>query len=328
MRYLHTIQGRTKLETFTAYLLTQGIETNAEELSREEDTWELWVRDEDQVEISKQELDAFLKDSSNPKYADAVRKAQELQRQRQQKAKEVAKLIRRPPNISPAVGGRRKIPPLTMTLVVLCIAVGILTNFGLATTNATTKSIAEELQFIDYLTWKAEPNNPAARVMMGEVWRIVTPIFLHGGPIHLIFNLIMLVQLGRIVETFEGTWRFSFIVLIIAIASNLLQGLTPEQPFGLEYLSFLGGSPLFVGISGVVFGIFGFLWIKSSLRPDLGISLHPVSVIIMIGWLCFGFLMHDSELRMANLCHLGGLLSGMFLGMIFAPKSKKHHSRN
>ncbi len=325
MRLLCTFQGHSKAESFTAYLLTQNIDTNVDKVEGAEDAWEIWIRDEDFVTAAKTEYDRYLQDPTNPKYTEAIRKAADIRREQQIKQKEAARNIRTPRTMATPVSQIRRIPPLTLTLTILCVIVGFLTNFEINDPrDRMANGISEELQFVERADFAKDPN-PATSILKGEVWRLITPIFLHGSLMHLLFNMIMLVQLGRLVEATEGTGRFALIVLFIAIFSNLLQGMTPPSPFGLD---FLGGSPFFVGISGVVFGIFGLLWIKSTLRPDLGFAMNPTSVVIMLVWLAIGFAWRDSNFKMANLCHLGGLLSGMFLGWLLANWNTAKRIRN
>jgi GlpG protein len=135
----------------------------------------------------------------------------------------------------------------------------------------------------------------------------VTPIFLHGFTFHLLFNVLALAQLGRIVERIEGSVRFAWMVLVMAVLSNLFQGLMPVNLMGYHR---------FGGLSGVVYGVFAYLWIKSILRPDMGIILSNTSVAIMLGWLLLGFT--GSVGGIANLAHLGGLLTGVVLAVILA----------
>ena len=108
----------------------------------------------------------------------------------------------------------------------------------------------------------------------------------------------------------EGTLRYAYLVLITAIFSSLLQGLLPEQLFGY---------PFFGGLSGVVFGIFGFLLMKSNLRPEIGIRLSQTSVMIMLGWMVLGFTGMMGPI--ANMAHLGGFVSGVLLAYVDAQQA-------
>jgi GlpG protein len=124
--------------------------------------------------------------------------------------------------------------------------------------------------------------------------------------LHLAFNILMLVSLGRMTERLQGTPKFAVFVLMLAVIPNLLQGLMPP---------WLGGGPLFVGISGVVYGLFGYIWIRSSLHPEMGIVIPMPMVAIFIGMIVIGFAASMSAVipswNLANLCHLGGLLVGI-----------------
>jgi GlpG protein len=101
----------------------------------------------------------------------------------------------------------------------------------------------------------------------------------------------------------EGSFRYILLVLATAIAASLLQGLMPRSLFG---------SPFFGGLSGVVYGVFGFLLVKGHLNPRLGVKLSDVSVVIMIAWLVLGFA--DVVKGMANMAHLGGFVAGIVIG--------------
>src|SRR5947209_20418782 len=105
-------------------------------------------------------------------------------------------------------------------------------------------------------------------VARGEVWRLVTPIFIHLGPLHLFFNMLWLLDLGSMIEVRQGTWRFALLILGTAIISNLAQ------------LYLVG--PDFGGMSGVVYGLLGYAWMKGKFDPSAGIFVHPQTVTMML----------------------------------------------
>lgn len=114
------------------------------------------------------------------------------------------------------------------------------------------EAIAEKLSFVSVDDYLKSDRDPAASLKRGELWRMVTPIFLHLSMIHLAMNMFVMVSLGRIVERWVGTPRFALFVLLLAVGSNLLQGLSP---------AWMHGSPAFGGISGVLYGSFGYVWV-------------------------------------------------------------------
>ena len=137
-------------------------------------------------------------------------------------------------------------------------------------------------------------------VRQGQIWRLVTPILMHGGIIHIFFNLWWMKDLGSILEWRMG-WR-SLLGLIIATAvvSNLAQ----------YYVS----GPSFLGMSGVVFGLLGFLWIKGKFDPNFGLELPRPIVFLMLLWLVLGITgALDGFVggKIANTAHLAGLFAGM-----------------
>jgi GlpG protein len=139
-----------------------------------------------------------------------------------------------------------------------------------------------------------------------EPWRMVTPIFLHFGVMHLVFNMLMLISMGSRVERAIGPYRYAALVLALAIFSNLAQGLmVPHHNFG--------------GMSGVVYGIFGFIWVQMSRAPSRGLAVDGLTSFIMMAWFFAGF---SSQFNMggaavANHAHAGGLLMGLLIGAVW-----------
>ncbi|MBT5412607.1 rhomboid family intramembrane serine protease [Porticoccus sp.] len=140
----------------------------------------------------------------------------------------------------------------------------------------------------------------------GEVWRLVTPIFLHFSIFHLIFNSLLLWILGQKIEYSIGSLYFFMSVFFISIISNLSQ-----------YL--LAKSVLFGGLSGLVYGLLGFIWIsyKFSREP---IMLIPQGLFgFMLVWLFLGIsgiVEIILGIQVANAAHTTGLISGMILGCL------------
>ena len=134
------------------------------------------------------------------------------------------------------------------------------------------------------------------------VWRLVTPIFLHWGIIHIIFNMWWLRDLGSMIEARKNTWFLLLLVLVIAAVSNLAQ-------YGYK-------DPYFGGMSGVVYGLLGYIWMRSKHDPGCGLFLHSTTVTMMMVWffLCFtGMVGH-----IANTNHGVGLVTGMVWGYLAA----------
>ncbi|MFQ5734833.1 MAG: rhomboid family intramembrane serine protease, partial [Planctomycetaceae bacterium] len=132
----------------------------------------------------------------------------------------------------------------------------------------------------------------------GEIHRLITPIFLHFDILHLLFNMLWLRTLGAAIEMRRGSWRFALMVVFIAVTSNLAQ--------------YLYSHPAFGGMSGVVFGLFGYLWMKSKYDPESGFFMPPQLVFMMMAWMVFCYF---GPLNIANAAHTVGLIVGALLGL-------------
>lgn len=328
MRSLTTIEGKSDAEAFVAYLLTLGISThveptsppsmgNAHESARPE-AWEVWIKNEDLMAQAKEELATFLANPKDPKYSAALKQANQILRDQREEARLRQRNIQSPrldDNRSSMFSGR--LPPLTLTLIILCCVFGLLTSFSQPSPeNRLGLSIVKQLKFVDMGLY-SKSKDPAASLKRGEYWRVFTPAFLHGDPLHLLMNMLGLASLGRIVERMIGLRRYALLLVLLAAGSHLPQGLLGENLFGFKGLS---GSPNFVGISGVIMGLFGYVAVKTKMRPDLGFALSTqayfmVGILLVLGFAgeMFGKV---GNLHMANFAHLGGLVAGAILGFL------------
>lgn len=312
MRHLTDLDSRENAENFVAYLITLGVATHVEQESGVPARWSVWIKEEDKLSYARGELEAFRADPTNAKYSQAKAKANailEEQRAIQKQREKNLKQIRS--SASPMGSARlynRAMPPLTLGLIVLCVIFGLLTKFMRVNQNDKLGvAIINNFQFVDVKLYN-ETLDPAASLKRLELWRIFTPALLHNGAIHLLVNMLSLASMGRLAERLEGRGRYIAIMLICALGGHLLQGLVPPNFLGI---SSLGGSPRFVGISGVVLGLFGYLAVKTKVRKDLGIYFPPDSYF-MVGFIIVVGLI--GAMPFANLAHIGGLLTGAALG--------------
>jgi GlpG protein len=303
MRLLASITGKAKAESLVAHLLTLQISTHVESGKTSED-WDVWIREENRLSEAKQELQTFLDDPTNPRYTEAVRSAHQIIQLKKKQQQDSARQVRTGRQVfrgSPL--GTGPVPPVTLTLLIISAVVTIATQFSNPSpTNRFGKTVFEELSFVSQADYVKSGRDPAASLKKGELWRLITPMFPHGGTFHLLFNFMAMIQLGKIVERMEGSSRFAMLVLATAIIAALFQGLMPIQLFG---------NPFFVGLSGVVYGVFGYLLVKSNRLPHLGIRISDLSVAIMLGWLILGFA--NLIPGMANMAHLGGFVAGIVI---------------
>jgi GlpG protein len=138
-------------------------------------------------------------------------------------------------------------------------------------------------------------------ILEGQIWRLITPIFMHGDPFHLFFNMLWLRDLGSVIEARRGRWKFLALVLGTAVLSNVAQ-------------AFVG--VYFLGMSGVVFGLFGYVWMQSRYVPSSGFYMPPNVVMLMLIWMALCYT--GAVGAIANAAHTVGLVTGMMVG--YAPK--------
>ena len=161
-----------------------------------------------------------------------------------------------------------------------------------------------QIQFYDFQT---------TFLLSNEWWRLVTPMFIHFSPTHLIFNSLWIYILGREIEQLDGKIIFIFLILFTSVSSNYFQ------------YSFSGPS-LFGGLSGVVYGLLGYCFVSETFLRINKFSFPPAIYIFMFVWLLIGFTGFLDLLgfgKIANFAHLGGLLSGILSGYIFSMYNKK-----
>lgn len=297
MRQIGTLPDPQQAQRFADYLLTQGITTK---IDTHDGVATLWVREEDQVPRASEELATFTREPDSERYAAAVPQAQSLRREADRKEKQFRRNlidVRRRWGSAGATGPR----PVTNSLIGICVVATLLSDFG-------DGPLAYSL-FISKYVHQHYTLGTLSEVWQGQVWRLVTPIFMHGGPLHLIFNLLLLHQIGPRIESRLRSTRFVMLVVGIAVISNIAQ--------------YLAQGPSFLGISGVDFGLFGFLWMKSRYDPATGMMIDQQTVvsILVFGALCLTGLMGP----IANWAHGVGLATGMAIG--YAPVAWRRISR-
>ncbi|WP_108447160.1 rhomboid family intramembrane serine protease [Halomonas denitrificans] len=146
----------------------------------------------------------------------------------------------------------------------------------------------------------------------GQVWRLLSPAFLHFGWMHLIFNMLWLWYFGRQVEALQGSRRMLTLLLVAGIGANLAQ--------------YAAGTVLFGGMSGVDFALLGYVWLMSRRAPRSGFFVPQMLVVFMLGWLVFA--MTDMAAlvgfgNVANEAHLGGLVVGLALGWYHSGRARR-----
>lgn len=134
-------------------------------------------------------------------------------------------------------------------------------------------------------------------VAQGEWWRLVTAAFLHGGLLHIAFNMYALYLFGPYVEQVLGRWRFIVTYLTLAVGSSVLVYVL-EDPRQLT-----------IGASGAVFGLFGLALIFLIRTKQ---NINGMIVLLVVN----GVISLQSGISWQG--HLGGFVTGLLLGLVFA----------
>jgi GlpG protein len=312
MRQIGVLPDAFQARTLADYLLTLRIETRVEQ---QPDGCALWVCDEDRVDQARQELTAFLKNPRAPQYAAAAPTAAAIRQKEDEIDEDYG---RRQTELREAMTDKQK-PALaqhvTTALIIAAVLVFAFSRFG----EDSRQPLMQALFIAPFRTF----DGPNQRTMIEwdgldaitkrhEVWRLVTPILLHFDIIHLLFNVLMLYQLGGDFERRRGTLRYVLFVLAVAIGSNIAQYYLGWVAHVSKWRAGHEMNPQFGGLSGVNYALFGYNWMKSRLQPALGFVVTPNLVVIMVGWflLCFT----GAVGPVANIAHAAGLGMGMLIG--------------
>lgn len=266
---------------FWSFLSKEKIDSSLEEKEGDEG-YEIWISDEDQINEASFHYQEFLKNHDDPKFKVKLkdkRKPESLSESKKSGFKQY--------NLGNKWRSQEKSPGVvTLALIITSVAVFLISGMGKNTQIIGPFFISEEI------------NGGLDEIISGQLWRLITPIFLHFNLLHILFNCMWLHSLGSQIEKKKGTKFFITFILCTAIFSNLSQ--------------FLITGPAFGGMSGVVYGLFGYVWIKSRLDPGDGFYIDPVVAMIMLGFFLVCFT--GAFGGVANWAHAGGLIVGLGWG--------------
>ena len=197
-----------------------------------------------------------------------------------------------------------RLPPLTTAIIALSVGIalwsGLMWSFiGIdSDTGLSVIYAIKPLLFTDVF-----PDTGIQAALGGDFWRFLTPIFLHFGLAHIVFNMLWMWQLGGPLERRLGSTELLTLVVVVGTLSNLAQYYFEPQS-------------LFGGMSGVVYALLGYFWIQGKFNPRFGMVLHQPVVIMMLVWFVICWLGVVGNI--ANMAHTAGLFLGMAWGFVSA----------
>jgi GlpG protein len=290
MRSIGNLTDEKTARAFGDFLVATGVRNQIEHET--DGSWSVWVVDEDHITDAQTALARYR---ANPDAAEFHQAAATAAKVREDEAKDLAayqRRVRTGRSLFPKIGGYG-VGFLTYALIILCVVVAIYSGLG---------KDFDFLRHLHIVDPEFSRNKFLPEVLAGQVWRLFTPIFIHFGPIHLIFNMMWLYQLGSMIEGRQSAWRLALLVAGIALVSNFAQYYFHQPRFG--------------GMSGVVYGLAGYVWMRGKYDHPSGLGLEPQSVTILLVWLviCYTGIVG----AVANTAHLTGLILGLVWGRVSA----------
>ena len=331
MRRIGNLADQTLAKRFCDYLLTVSIEANAD--PRVDDptadpvakTWDIWIRDEKDVDQAREELARFQENPNDERFKASADAGRIRDKKAAEDARRAKKIVQRPKwsdsgatgNVLAGAAVKQQGIPVTIGIIVLSVVCGFAANFNKPQPTNLQKKIRDAMAFVEPSEYASSGRDPFASLRKGEVWRVLTPMFMHGDEMHVAFNMLMIYFLGAIIERLHGSLFLAALVIVTHLAGVALQVLLPGAESMPWFLERLAGSPMFVGASGAVYGLFGFLWLRPRFDASYPVRMVTMNVVIILGWLVFCML-PIFDLHIANGAHLGGLLAGMAIAPILS----------
>lgn len=152
------------------------------------------------------------------------------------------------------------------------------------------------------------------QIRQGQIWRLFSPCILHRDLLHILFNMLWLWMLARPIEQRIGWLRLLVLILPIGIVSNVMQ--------------YLMSGYLFLGFSGIVTGLAGFIWMREKIAPWEGYPLQRSTILFLVFFVLAMFVLQMLSffvqlftnlsfiLNIANTAHIAGAVIGALLGRL------------
>lgn len=318
MRELHSFDDERRAHLLANVLKSQSMPA---EVTPEENAWTVWILSDDDREKARDVLAAFQQDPDAPEFLSAEKLIRDQQAEERAKERARQKLQVRIQDRWSGVWW--KCHPATTILIGISVLVVLLCTDWTKAANgrslfpATCNNELSALRNALFIQPPALPFGDRARfdkpslmniVYTGQLWRFVTPVFLHFSVLHILFNMMWLRNLGRSIEFVRGTTRFVMLFLALAVLSNIGQywwvmtnyDCPPAVP------------ARFGGMSGVDFGLIGYMWMKGRTQPRQGLGIPNDQLVWAVLWmlLCIG----GAFGAIANAAHVTGFLAGIFFG--------------
>jgi membrane associated rhomboid family serine protease len=192
------------------------------------------------------------------------------------------------------------LPPITRALLIANVAVYLLQQV-----------VSDTVMTVYFALWPLGPDASDGVITVGfRVWQLVTYAFMHGSPMHLLFNMLALFMFGGQIERLFGEKQFLLYYFVSLLTAALCQ---------LAFMYFFENGKMFptVGASGAIFGLllaFGMMYPHEKIMLML-IPIPMPAWLFVTGYaaleLFFGIT--GTQAGVAHFAHLGGMLGGYLL---------------
>ncbi|WP_099076031.1 rhomboid family intramembrane serine protease GlpG [Proteus alimentorum] len=268
MIHIITLSNPQAADLFVNYMATKGVQIHAK---NENQQISLWLEDQHQLDMVEKELNTFLREPFHPRYQAASWQTGDPKNTgiKYRPAFSIKNMVQRS-------------GPLTVLVVILCALIFI------------WQQVVGDYDVMLHLAW---PYNESLNF---EVWRYITPAFVHFSLMHIAFNLAMWWYLASQTEQRLGTGKLFVILLVSALFSNWAQSLFTNSNFG--------------GLSGVVYALIGYVGLTGMRNPEKGIGAPTGLLVFSILWIVAGYMgvLGDS---IGNTAHFAGFLIGLLMAL-------------
>ena len=186
-------------------------------------------------------------------------------------------------------------PYATYTLIGLCVVAYLL------------QQITQSLYGVDLLeAWGVKANS---LIIQGQLWRLITPIFLHGSIIHIAVNMYALFYIGPTLERFYGRQRYLTLFMLAGFAGNVFSFMFTQAPS--------------LGSSTAIFGLLAAQGVLIYQNRELfgGIARRALSQVVVIA--VINLVIGATVPGIDNWGHIGGLLGGSLFAWFGGPLLQK-----
>lgn len=141
-------------------------------------------------------------------------------------------------------------------------------------------------------------------VSEGEIWRLLSSIFLHGGFLHLLMNMMALFFAGLFLESLLGKWRLLLLYIVTGIVASVASCMWYDATIS-------------VGASGAIFGLYGY-FIAAIIYQSFPYKIDSGFLYSLLAYIGINLVMGlIGSGRIDNAAHIGGLVSGFCYGVLF-----------